>query len=79
MASDSDPCREVNEVNREVNEVNQRILLILRSTPQCTIPVMAQLAQVSRATIDRAIKTLKEQGRIRRVWRTRGHWEVIGE
>ena len=60
MASDSDPYREVNEVNREVNEVNQRVLQILRSTPQCTIPVMAQLAQVSRATIDRAIKTLKE-------------------
>ena len=79
MASDSDPCHEVNEVNREVNEVNQRILQILRSTPQCTIPVMAQLAKVSRATIDRAIKTLKEQGRIRRVGRTRGHWEVIEE
>ena len=71
--------REVNEVNHEVNEVNQRILQILRSTPQCTIPVMAQLAKVSRATIDRAIKTLKEQGRIRRVGRTRGHWEVIEE
>ena len=54
MASDSDPCREVNEVNREVNEVNQRILQILRSTPQCTIPVMAQITKVSRATIDRA-------------------------
>ena len=68
---------EVNEVNREVNEVNRRILQILRDTPQCTIPVMAQITKVSRATIDRAIKTLKEQGRIRRVGRTRGHWEVI--
>jgi len=76
MASDSDPCREVNEVN---HEVNQRILQILRNDPKCTIPVIAQLAQVSRATIDRAIKTLKEQGRIRRVGRTRGHWEVIEE
>ena len=71
--------REVNEANREVNEVNQRILQILRSAPRCTIPVMAQMAKVSRATIDRAIKTLKEQGRIRRVGRTRGHWEVIEE
>ena len=80
MAPDSDPCREVNEVNHEVNhEVNQRILQILRNDPKCTIPVIAQLAQVSRATIDRAIKTLKEQGRIRRVGRTRGHWEVIEE
>lgn len=76
MAPDSDPCREVNEVN---HEVNQRILQILRNDPKCTIPVIAQLAQVSRATIDRAIKTLKEQGRIRRVGRTRGHWEVIEE
>ena len=82
--SGSDQChgsnegtREVNEVNREVNEVNRRILQILRDTPQCTIPVMAQITKVSRATIDRAIKTLKEQGRIRRVGRTRGYWEVI--
>ena len=82
--SDADLChgsnegnREVNEVNREVNEVNRRILQILRDTPQCTIPVMAQITKVSRATIDRAIKTLKEQGRIRRVGGTRGHWEVI--
>ncbi len=81
--SDSDLSHGLDEVNREVNEVNrevnQCILQILRSTPQCTIPVMAQLAKVSRATIDRAIKTLKEQGRIRRVGRTRGHWEVIEE
>ena len=77
--SDSNLSREVNEANREVNEVNQRILQILRSAPRCTIPVMAQMAKVSRATIDRAIKTLKEQGRIRRVGRTRGHWEVIEE
>ena len=67
----------MNEVNCEVNEVNRRILQILRDTPQCTIPVMAQITKVSRATIDRAIKTLKEQGRIRRVGGTRGHWEVI--
>ena len=77
--SDSDLSHGLDEVNREVNEVNQCILQILRSTPQCTIPVMAQMAKVSRATIDRAIKTLKEQGRIRRVGRTRGHWEVIEE
>ncbi len=81
--SDSDLSHGLDEVNRGVNEVNrevnQCILQILRSTPQCTIPVMAQLAKVSRATIDRAIKTLKEQGRIRRVGRTRGHWEVIEE
>ena len=79
IASDSDPCREVNEVNEVNHEVNQRILQILRSDPKCTIPVIAQITKVSRATIDRAIKTLKEQGRIRRVGRTRGHWEVIEE
>ena len=76
-ASGSDLCHEVNEVNREVNEANRHILQILRDSPQCTIPVMAQIMKVSRATIDRAIKTLKEQGHIRRVGGTRGHWEVI--
>ena len=67
---------EVNEVNHEVNEVNLHIMQILKDNPQCTIPDLATACNVSRATVDRAVKTLKDANRIRRVGGTRGHWEV---
>ena len=68
---------EVNEANHEVNAVNQRIVLVLSHNPKSTIPEMARICNVSRATIDRAVKVLKDSGRIRRVGGTRGHWEVL--
>ena len=66
----------VGEVNHEVNEVNLHIMQILKDNPQCTIPDLATACNVSRATVDRAVKTLKDANRIRRVGGTRGHWEV---
>lgn len=74
---DNRAANEVNEANHEVNAVNQRIVLILSQNPKSTIPEMARICNVSRATIDRAVKVLKDSGRIRRVGGTRGHWEVI--
>lgn len=67
---------EVNEVNGEVNEVNLHIIQILKANPQCTIPDLATACNVSRATVDRAVKALKDANRIRRIGGTRGHWEV---
>ena len=67
---------EVNEVNGEVNEVNLHIIQILRDNSQCTIPDLATACNVSRATVDRAVKVLKDANRIRRIGGTRGHWEV---
>lgn len=66
-----------NEVNHEVNEVNQRILQILKANPRCTIPALATSCGVSRATIDRAIKILKDANLLRRIGSTRGHWQVV--
>ena len=66
----------VGKVNHEVNEVNLHIIQILRDNPQCTIPDLATACNVSRATVDRAVKALKDANRIRRIGGTRGHWEV---
>jgi predicted HTH transcriptional regulator len=77
-----------NEVNREVNpdvnavdhvaeqDVNRRILELLRNDPKCRIQDLAAGCGVSRATIDRLLKILKAQKRIRRIGGTRGVWEV---
>ena len=77
------------EVNRDVNpdvkepdkvteqEMNLRILELLRSDPRCRIQDLAIRCGVSRATIDRLLKSLKAQKRIRRVGGTRGVWEIL--
>jgi predicted HTH transcriptional regulator len=49
---------EVNEANHEVNTVNQHIVLVLSQNPKSTIPEMARICNISRATIDRAVKVL---------------------
>ena len=78
-----------NEVNREVNpavnavdhvaeqDVNRRILELLRNDPKCRIQDLAVGCGVSRATIDRLLKSLKAQKLIRRVGGTRGVWEIL--
>lgn len=43
-----------------------------------TKPAMVRICNFSCATIDRAVKVLKDSGHIRRVGDTRCHWEVVG-
>lgn len=70
---------EHNEHNREQNlNAADRIAEILRRDGQCTIPELAKACGISRSTVVRAIKSLKESGRIRREGGTRGRWSVEG-
>ena len=65
-------------VNVRVNELPRRILAMLRDNPRATESVMAGALQVSDRTIRRHLKTLREQGLLRRVGSDKtGHWEVI--
>ena len=77
----NEPNREPNEPNREPNEPNgglsAKVLGLLSETAEITIDDLARTCGVSRETVKRTLKSLKEAGRIRRVGRTRGHWEVL--
>ena len=77
----NEPNHEPNEPNREPNEphagVGVRLLEILREEGELTLDGLAKACGVSRETVKRAIKVLKESGRLRRVGGTRGHWEVV--
>ena len=65
-------------VNVPVNEVSEKIILILRSNPKATAKKMAFMLGVTDKTIKRHIKTLREQGRLKRVGSDKsGHWEVV--
>lgn len=53
------------------------MLAILDNQPQVTIKTMTKLSSMSSATVKRALKRLKEAGKLRRVGGTRGSWVVV--
>jgi ATP-dependent DNA helicase RecG len=55
-----------------------KIISALKQDCYLTIPEMASLINVTQRSIERNIKTLQDQGRLRRVGPAKGgHWEVI--
>lgn len=71
---------EPNDPNQDPNEPKdtvQTVLVTLSENPSATIPSLMEVCQVSRETIKRALKTLKDAGLIRRKGGTRGVWEVL--
>ena len=77
----NEPNHEPNEPNREPNEPNgglaARVLGLLSEDADITIDGLAKVCDVSRETVKRTLKTLKDDGCIRRIGRTRGHWEIV--
>jgi Fic family protein len=66
-------------VNVGVNVgVSDRILELLTRRPQLTVGELASLLKKTTRTIERHLKALREQGRLKRVGSDKaGHWEVI--
>lgn len=58
--------------------VSGRILDLLAQQPQLSARDLASLLKKTQRTVERHLKALREQGRIRRVGSDKaGHWEVI--
>lgn len=73
---------DTNEVNCEVNDTNlsvneKHILSIIKTDSTLSIPKMAEQIGISKASADRAIKTLKAKGYIARKGSTRGKWIIL--
>lgn len=65
-------------VNVPVNELSDKILILLRANPKATVQKLALALGVSDKTIKRHLKSLREEGRLKRVGSDKaGHWEVI--
>ena len=76
----NEPNCEPNEPNHEPNVFTNTVRIVLAALvrdPSVTIPDLMDACHVSRETVKRAIKTLKESGSIRRKGGTRGVWEVL--
>jgi Fic family protein len=65
-------------VNVPVSGISEKILVMVRANPKATAGKMAVALGVTDKTIKRHLKTLREQGRLRRVGSDKaGHWEVV--
>lgn len=74
----------VGTINGTINGTNDqydsnRIINILRETPQLTFDALAERLSLSRRTVSRLMQQLQCEGKIRRVGsRKSGHWAVLG-
>ncbi len=58
--------------------VNDQILALLKREPRLSAKELAALLNKTTRTVERHIKELREQGRLRRVGSDKsGHWEII--
>ena len=60
-----------------VEALEQRLMKIVKDDPHITQVDIVKILDTSRATVQRMMKTLTEQGRIERIGGKRyGHWEI---
>lgn len=66
------------ENEKSTEKTKEKILSAIREDPNITITKLAEMFGISQRPVEKHIKHLREQGRIRRVGSDRsGHWEVI--
>jgi biotin operon repressor len=68
--------------NRLGNELgNSRTVIIkeMRANPKISATTLAEILNISTTAIEKNIKLLKEDGVVKRINGTRGHWEIIDE
>ena len=67
-------------IGQKIGKTPHRVLALLAENPQLTVAELAALTGKSALTIHRAIRTLRESGRLRRIGPAKGGcWEVIGD
>ncbi len=68
----------IKEENLHVKSLSQIILNIIKKNPETTYQTLIQELNVSRETIRKTIKELKNNGVIKRIGSDKnGHWEII--
>ncbi len=72
------PKHQNEALDEALNEaLEKKLKIILKDNPNITQEDIVKALEVSRATIQRMMKTLKEQGKIERIGGKRyGHWEI---
>jgi ATP-dependent DNA helicase RecG len=67
-----------NNTNVPVNDISASILRLMTDEPGISLDAIAEKIGRTRKTVQRAVKKLKEGGRVKRVGADKtGHWEII--
>ena len=66
-----------NRLGNALGNTQVTIIEEMQTNPKISSAKLARLLNISETAIEKNIKSLKEQGYIKRIGGTRGHWEVI--
>ncbi len=58
-------------------EIEKKMIDEIKNNPKITQTNIAALLGISRSTVQRVMRELTEQGRIKRIGGTRGYWKII--
>ncbi len=65
------------QLGNQLGNTKGRILVEMKSNPEVSGAQLAEILEISTTAVERNIKQLRDDGLIKRIGGTRGHWEVI--
>jgi len=68
-----------NRLGNKLGKTKEKILTQMKTNPKISATQLAKIIEISMTAVEKNIKQLREDGMIKRVGGTRGHWEVIDE
>lgn len=66
-----------NQLGNQLGNTKERILAEMKANPKISGAQLAELLDISTTAVEKNIKQLREDGLIKRIGGTRGHWEVV--
>ena len=65
-----------NQLGNQLVNTKERILAEMKTNPKVSGAQLAELLEISTTAVEKNIRQLREDGFIKRVGGTRGHWEI---
>ena len=65
-----------NQLGNQLGNTKERILAEMKTNPKVSGAQLAELLKISTTAVEKNIRQLREDGLIKRVGGTRGHWEI---
>ena len=70
-------CEGHKDKHEDNEDKSELVLASIACEPSLTARQLAAKLPISKATVERVLKTLRSKGKLRRVGGTCGHWEIL--
>ncbi len=74
--AEKDPGELGNQLGNQLGNTKERIIAEMKTNPKVSATQLAEKLSMSITAVEKNIQWLRENGLIKRIGRTRGHWEV---